>query len=75
MSGPHLTEAERAIYDAARAEALADRWRIDADLRERDGDDASQCRQYQRRHEGEAADAWRRLAALKERKHALESLT
>ena len=65
MRGPHLTEAERAIYDAARAEALADRWQVDADLRERDGGDASQCRQFQRRYAAEAADAWRRLETLK----------
>ena len=65
MAGPHLSEAERAVYDAARAEALADRWRIDADLRERDGGDASQCRQYAQRYETEAADAWRRLAEFK----------
>ena len=67
MAGPHLSEAERAIYDAARAEALAERWRTDADLRERDGGDASLCRQYVDRYEAEAAEAWRAFTEAKGR--------
>ena len=65
MTAPTLKPVERAIYDAARAEALADRWPVDADLLERDGGDASLPRQHARRYETEAADVWRRLAEFK----------
>ena len=70
MTGPNLTPVERAVYEAARAEAHAQRWRIEADLRERDGDDASHLRQYQRDYEAEAGDRWQRLAELKGEEHA-----
>ena len=65
MTAPNLTPRERAIYDAARAEAQADRWRIEGDIEARNGKPAAISREYQRQYEAEAADAWRRLAALK----------
>ena len=60
-----LTPTERAIYDAARAEAHADRWRIVGDLEERDGKPSAVSRHYQAEYEAEAADAWRRLEDLR----------
>jgi hypothetical protein len=69
-----LTHTERVVYEAAQAEARAQRWRIEADLRERDGQDATFCRKQQQQYEREAADRWRHLAALKEDKRALEGM-
>ena len=60
-----LTPTERAIYDAARAEAQADRWQIDAEIAERRGEHSEIARGYPRQYAAEAADAWRRLAGLK----------
>jgi hypothetical protein len=60
-----LTHTERAVYEAARADTLAERWRIEADIAERRGEPSEIDRQYQRQYEQEAAMRWQQLAALK----------
>ena len=72
MNANNLNAIERTIYEAARAETLADRWRIDAEVSERRREAAGNAREYQRRYEAEAADRWRQLATLKAQTPALE---
>jgi hypothetical protein len=60
-----LTHVERAVYDAARADTLAERWRIEADIAERRGHPSEIDRQYQAEYEQEAAQRWQQVAAVK----------
>jgi hypothetical protein len=53
MNRTDLTSSEYTAYEAGCAQARADRWRIDAEMRERDGRDSTQCRQYQADAEAE----------------------
>ena len=60
-----LTHTERVVYEAARAETRAQRWRIEAEIAERRGDPAAFAREQQRDYEAEAAERWRLFASLK----------
>ena len=61
----NLSTIERAVYEAARADALADRWRIDGEVSQRRGEPSDSAREYQREYEAEAADRWQQVARLK----------
>jgi hypothetical protein len=67
-----LTHTERAVYEAARADTPAERWRIEADVSERRGEPAATAREYQRQYEQEAAQRWQQVAAMKAQTPALE---
>lgn len=69
-----LTHTERAVYEAARAETIADRWRIEAEIAQRRGEPPAIARDYQRQYEREAAERWQQVAQLKEHKRALEGM-
>ena len=60
-----LSHTERVLYEAARADTRAQRWRIEAEIAERRGEPAAFAREQQREHEAEAAERWVMFAALK----------
>ena len=74
MNVRDLTHTERAVYEAARADTLAERWRIEADVSERRGEPSATARDYQRQYEREAAERWQQVTQLKEHKRALEGM-
>lgn len=47
MDTQHLTANEWTAYQAGCAASNAARWRIDAEMLEREGKDGSQCRKYE----------------------------
>jgi hypothetical protein len=53
MNRTDLTPSEYTAYEAGSAYAHALRWRVDAELAERDGKDSTQARQYQAEYEAE----------------------
>jgi hypothetical protein len=53
MNRTDLTPSEYTAYEAGIASGHATRWRIDAELSERDGKDSTQARKYQAEYEAE----------------------
>jgi hypothetical protein len=53
MNRTDFTPSEYTAYEAGIAYAHALRWRVDAELAERDGKDSTQARQYQAEYEAE----------------------
>jgi hypothetical protein len=60
MNRTDLTRSEYTAYEAGIASGHATRWRVEAELSERDGKDSTQARQYQAEYEAE----YERLMAL-----------
>jgi hypothetical protein len=53
MNRTDLTPSEWTVYEAGSAYAHALRWRVDAEMAERDGKDSTQARKYQAEYETE----------------------